>query len=52
MRHRSGLADAQSLFSTDSVQSALGQLIKGATNLSTLHTKFSQFVKVKLLATG
>ena len=52
MRHRSGLADAQSLFSTDSVQSALGQLIKGATNLSTLHTKFSQFEKVKLLATG
>lgn len=52
VRHRSGLADAQSLFSTDSVQPALGKLIKGATNLSTVHTKSSQFEKVKLLATG
>lgn len=33
VRHRSGPADAQSLFSTDSVQPALGQLIEGATNL-------------------
>ena len=42
VRHRSGLADAQFLISTDSVQPSLGQLIKGATNLSTVHTKSSQ----------